>query len=306
MRRAAGVALGFLALAVLVGSGVWENLRDWVHGQKVYQWTLEEIRFDPEPPPWIKSGATGLIAEARREGLGRFEGGSVLDLDKDALERAFKKLVWVEKVIRVQVEYPNQVRIQLRYRKPVARVLLPRPRTARGVTYYVDEHAVILPNRDLEVSAVPDLLDLHDLVEPYDGNPGRIWQRPTPSGDAGEPDALTIAAASLAGFLLDQHEREGWPLTVSGQPFRLDLIAHPPVPTPEPKLYVRAENGTWIFWNDPPGAETPDQPTAEEKWNLLRDWVERNDPQPLHEEDRLFFSRQGVRWKRFQAEGSSD
>ncbi|CAN5866897.1 hypothetical protein BH23PLA1_BH23PLA1_09390 [soil metagenome] len=303
MRRAAGVAAVVLALAALIGSGALGNLRDWVHGQPDYVWTLEDLQLDPEPPPWIRSGAAGLIKGARREGLGRFEGGSLLDLDPAAVERAFKKLAWVDEVITVQRSYPNRVRVQLRYRRPVARINSPQPGPARDITYFVDENAVILPNGDLDASAVPAWIKLHDPSRPYDGNPGRVWQRPNASQDGGEPDRSTIAAARLAGFLLGKHREQGWPANEAGQPLRMILIARPPGPYPEPKLYVLTDVGTWIFWNEPPGEEAPGRPTAEQKWETLRDWLGRNDPTPQHKEDRLYFSRQGVRWDRHQPRG---
>jgi hypothetical protein len=148
LRRLGPWVLGLLLVLALLVLGALRPFREWVHSQPVYHWTLDDVEFDPEPPPWIRGGRAGLLAQVRGN-LERFEGTSVLDLDLEAVTRAFKHLVWVERVRQVRRTPPNRLVVTLEYRTPVAsaRFEARSPSTTRPVPrgFVFDPSAILLP-----------------------------------------------------------------------------------------------------------------------------------------------------------------
>ena len=134
------------------------------------------------------------------------------------------------------------------------------------------------------------------------------------------PNRVAEAAAGLAAFLIGAVDRDGWPTTPSGEVLRFDVIQ--PLsraeilkgggPGPDEnvddhvrkvqarELYLRCKLPTaravaagpddeeaagrllYILWRSAPGRERPDEPTAAEKWTMLRNWVAKGGAdQPL-------------------------
>ncbi len=303
--HAALVAVVVLGLSLLVVSGMTGKVRAWVHDRPEYHWSAAEIVLDPEPPSWLRSKERGLLA-ALAEPLRGFEKGSVLDLDLGVVERAFKNLYWVERVRGIQRFYPNRVVVSLDYRRPVAIAPLdlsdqdanPSPRDL----LVIDGTGIILDrlpeNSDLGRAFSKDLIVLSGLETPPDFAIGHPWPRSDLPEDPSRPDPVAEAAARLARFLVEQAEASGWPETRSGQfiPFRR---IHP-YQGDSRKLYInhKLPNGQvlWVVWDAAPGSEGSSEPSALEKWEMLRNWIASGGIDRPLEPGALGFTSRGPVW----------
>jgi len=302
--RAAIAAAVVLAGVAFASLGLIERGRSWVHGQPVYTWTPEAITLEPPPPSWFHPGGEGLIARAR-PALERFEGGSALDLDLEAVRRAFEQLPWVAAVERVRRSYPNRIAVELVYRRPVGQPRFPgssasggsnTPTSWKEASFFVDDQGVILP-RDAAIddAKLPRLIQLYGLEPPADTTPGAVWTT-KPADDPDSPaqvDPQAREACRLAGFLRDRSEVEGWP-EFRGEPFRIDGLW-----VGDDALFLihlTAENRQInLLWGSFQIPRPPREPPDARKWALLKDWVGFGGPdQPVSgrgfwaiEEDRI-------------------
>lgn len=301
-RAALASSLAVLALLSLHLAGVPGQITRWVHARPIYTWSTDSVSLTPPAPAWIKSRDEGLIHQAGAS-LSRFGGQSALDLDLSAVARAYKKLVWVEGVEQVERSYPNKVKVALQYRRPVAfaeYLAGPPGPGQRKVRYYTDRSAVLLPDEDLDPQALPPLLQVVGLGPPADANPGSAWVEHI-EGRAltrsSTPDARPEAAARLAAFLVEKLQSEGWPSTSDGQPWPILAISLKRLPAD--RLHLLAQDGSWILWGVAPGLESPGQPSAEEKWRLLRECISRSGPRAAHEQRilNLTESRVSAQWR---------
>lgn len=280
--HAAMVAVVVLGLSLLVVSGLPGRVRAWVHDRPEYDWSVAQIALDPAPPSWLRVGERGVLS-AVAEQLQGFDPGSVLDLDLGAVERAFKNVFWVERVRGIERSYPNRVIVSLDYRRPVAIAPLDpsaaETNPSRRDYLVVDSTGLILDrlpvNSDLGRSFASELVMLSGLKVPQDVTIGQPWPRSDSSESVSRSDPAAEAAARLARFLLDRSAEEGWPETRSGQmiPFRR---IHPYQGDPR-KLYInhKLPDGQvlWVVWDSAPGSEGSSEPSANEKWDMLRNWI---------------------------------
>ncbi|MEW4567111.1 hypothetical protein AB1L88_04520 [Tautonia sp. JC769] len=303
--HAALVAVAVLGLSLLVVSGLPGRVRAWVHDRPEYDWAIAQISLDPEPPSWLRSGKRGVLS-AVAEPLRAFDQGSVLDLDLGAVERAFKNVYWVERVRGIQRSYPNGVSVAVDYRRPVAIAPIDPPDAAghpAGRDYLViDRTGLILDrvpvNSDSGRTFSTELVVLSGLSVPQTITIGQPWPRPDPSDQLVQSDRAAEAAARLARFLLDQADRDGWPETRSGQtiPFRR---IHPFQGDPR-KLYIYHQFADgrvlWVVWDAAPGAEGSGEPTAIEKWEMLRNWISSGGIDRPLDQGALGFTTRGPVW----------
>lgn len=148
------------------------------------------------------------------------------------LRSAFAAHPWVEKVERVALVPPRQVRVWLVFRTPVLVVL------HAGRTRTVDAAGVVLP----ATAPQAGLPEFHARAAPA-GAAGTVWD-----------DADVLAAARTAGFLHAQQGQLGltrWRASDDG-------------------LEAETATGVRVLWGRPPGAELAGEPTAAEKLERLR------------------------------------
>ena len=170
----------------------------------------------------------------------------------------------------MRVAYPPLgLTVQLAYRRPVALV-----ETTTGEKYLVDGSGVILPQDDLDTD-VATFVKQHGLIgikgdgilRPARSEAGRRWKSMAGVHDAAPVNSRIPAAARLAGFLLEKAR------TIDKE--RQPEPEYPLINPMDPKgrgLFLKNAESTYILWGDAPGEENPGNPTAEEKWERLREW----------------------------------
>jgi hypothetical protein len=266
----------------------YQALRSWLHAQTSFKVEFSAIELDPPPPPWIKSGRVGLLERVRSQS-GQPETFSLLDLDMEELKRAFAlHSPWVKRVTRIERSPAggkrSAVRVSLDYREPVA-AAQPLAKNLRPIV--VDEDGAVLPAEDLDLAAAGRLIVILALA------PDRYWGGPDASEELLEPDPRVLRAARLAGFL-KRHQNRKSALTGALPAWSIVAID----PTYLPGLVAQTHDSTQVVWGEPPGAEDPGSPTAEQKWNFLSDWYERGSPPQVKWPDFLVFTRRGVQVRR--------
>jgi hypothetical protein len=248
----------------------------WLHRQPQYQLPFREIHLEPEPPAWFRGSKKGFLEGVRRESR---ESAAIplLDLGPAQLAGDFKNYPWVEDV---KVRYvPGAIYVRLHYRQPVAYVQL-----GDAVQMIVDENGTILPDKDVDetCSEVKSLVKItgDGLLPPADPRPGVTWKSPE-----GENDPRILAAAKLAGFL-----RKDPRLPEAQQRPALHVIEIIVSQFDRRGLFVMNAEAAVIWWKRAPGEEAPGEPSAAEKWAILRKWAEAQEQLSLPKGDFWAFS----------------
>ncbi len=193
---------------------------------------------------------------------------SLLALDLERLRRDFSRNPWVSQTTKVVASFPNKVRIELQYREPTAFA------TVKGKAIYLDSEGFVLPTNELVLNRAGVLFAIEVKDVPNGLRPGFPWGLPElPNGET-EPDKRVRAAAQLAGFL--KHAGVNSP----AQAASLHVVAiHPEHPR---GLFVQLSKQVMVLWGEAPGQEPKGRPSAMEKWEILRDWVEHGGPASLN------------------------
>lgn len=282
------LAAGLAALVlIVVGVLGWLGTRaavSWLNNQDDRICRFADIELDPPPKPWMKSGSRWLL-ERVQDRFGGDDALPVLSVDLDRLRDAFRVCPWVEDVQAIERKFPNRLIVHLRYREPVAFIRL------NAATVYLDKDGVVLPEDDVD----PNQGALLRLVflEPLDAVPGLPLQaRLTIAGSSEEPlPAQRIQeAARLAQFLKPRRD----PSSPAAARFVIQHLA----PLGSRRLCLYIGEGIWVNWGETPGSEPAGTPTAEEKWVMLEDWVDRHGVAPLDPVNApqrwLYFTKSGV------------
>jgi hypothetical protein len=199
----------------------------------------DAITLGEQPP----MPAADFLREVRA--IGRF--GETLDLSDqpgvfEQLYQAFARHEWVERVQHVGLTAPRQVRVDLAFRTPVARV------RRGGQWHLVDRHGkLLLP---LHPDQGKDLVQLTG------------WEdRPTLDAPAA---AWLAEAAALAAQL--RKDLDTWNIA------SIELVRLRTLGLVE--LCLRTRGGTCVFWKTLEGA-TKEEPGFDEKVSRLRTYQER-------------------------------
>jgi hypothetical protein len=293
--RAGVIVLGALVLA----SGFFWAKRaslDWLADQPQYQVPFDQIQLvdasgqPNQPPGWYHGGARVFLENVRiasREP----EAVSVLQLTADRLSQVFKNYAWVEDVIRVHYG-PGSIRVELRYRQPVAWVQL-----RGGDQKMVDHEGTILPAKDIDVAALGRVIkilgDLNDggLAPPSDDRDGVKWKCRAGAPTVEEVDTRILAAARLAGFLTREEQARDAEKSAA-----LNIVGIVVTDFQRRGLFVKNNEDAAILWGYAPESKRPDTPSTDEKWAMLRRWAETTEARRLVAEDYWEFSRNGVRF----------
>lgn len=241
--RLARILVGSVVAVAVAGSIATGGYFMWRYGaprlrqRPEYHVAVDAIEITP-PPPWIKSN---LHEEVRK--LAGLPDSLVL-LDSDVLEQtaqAFALHPWVAKVVRASKSYPATLRLELRYREPVAMI------DVSDGLFPVDVEGVLLPSEAFSA-------DQAKIYPRVDGIRSR------PAGTAGMPwgDPLVTGAAKIA-VALQRH----W------QALHLDSIEvgkwNVVGNTDAELFYLLSKGGTRIVWGRPPGTDHPGEISADEK-----------------------------------------
>ncbi len=278
---AALVSAGLLVLLVLLFSNGLESARAWLHRQPQYRVPFRAIRLDPPPPPWLRGGAPVFLDRIREAASRDSDSFSVLELSPRELKRIFGLDCWVEKVVRVEVSYPNQVEVRLAYRTPVA-----VPRFSPSLGFLLDRQGSILPAKDVDQEVLEPLIPIDGLDPPVDPHAGEVWK----TGDAARgqlhEDGRAVKAAILADFLrAARHDATH----STGTPQILCIFA-----MKEEEFFVKCGEDIWVHWNHAPGDEEPGHATAKTKWSLLGEWFQKHEARALPRGHFLDFSKNEI------------
>lgn len=269
-RLSTAVGAGLFALVVL-GYGAWyvvTRATDWLARQGTYRIAFREIVLNPPPPAWYRGGAPAFLDRVRARAA-ESESIGILDADLGRIETAFKHCPWVRNVSRVRRVYPPQIVVNLEYYTPVA---------GKG-EWLIDRDGHVLPAEDVDRRAL-DVLLVEYLGPPYDPKAGR-WHLYDEGRQGARDELRAKAAGRLAAFLLSPDARRE-----SGLPPSVRAIL---VGDDERQLFVQFEPVTRVKWGSAPGNEAPDEPSAREKWQIVRNWF-RDHPEPIARGDFLVIS----------------
>lgn len=283
------VSVGLVCLIVVavVGSRLVRGVVQHVHADPGYRVSYREIVLDPPPPAWFRGGAIAFL-----DRVWACPGGprdfSTLDLDTSRLALVFRRCAWVEKVERVEVAHPRRVAVRLDYRTPVAVA-----RGPDGTEAWIDRHGVLLPPDDIDREAVAPVVGLHGYPLPADPRFGEVWNRADSAAGVDRPDPQVVEAAALAGFL-----QERLPTLGRGRPHRPSAVV---LRFREAGQYLQItwgdvrDNSLLIFWDHDELADASVRDlTDDQKWAMVRDWVDRAPTAARAGPTLLRFTRQGL------------
>ena len=286
------VALPRLAIAVVLASclillvsfvaaKLIGTVTGWVASRPEYQFRFSEIELVPPPHPWVLGGRLRILGDVRVEAH-HGETISILDFNREALEKDFKRCAWIKGVVQITREY-GHLSVHLAYRKPVAVVALPIEKGLSNV-YLIDEEGAILPPDDIDwvvkgphqflVRGMADpLIEIRNVGATAPTRFGVPWkQAGTADSPGGEPNLMVLHAAKLAEFLRSK-QRPDSPKS------KLPTFTQIYVPDEPNDIFFLADSEkNWVQWGKAPGDEKPGELSAEERWTMLSDWVDRNGP----------------------------
>lgn len=295
------VGLGMGAVLVtavgVVGARLTRVAMSWLSRQPLYLLPFEKIELDPPPPPWIASGAAGLLATVRDRSEWRANGSiRILDFDPRALADAFRRgSPWVRDVLAIgPARYPNHLPVHLEYREPVLEYFLGTSLTDRSIV--LDADGVVLDSADLlrdRAEPLARFRDLRPLTGPLIERPGRVLAI---EGSQRNADQVPIAASAcrLAGFLKARRALAG-----SGTIASRLLVTF--LHEDDNGLWVQTIEKAMILWEPAREFDTPGRPmTLEDKWAALDAWLDGHrlaaiqTPNFLHFERGQVVIRQGI------------
>jgi len=249
----AAILLG--AVLIAGGSSLTNSIVAWLKKRPEYAFTLDQVRFEPAPPGWLKGGRERLLDSLRPFAKSK---GSTLDLDLGEVFTRMATSPWVRRVERVELGHPNVIRVVLTYRDPVTKVN--RPRQLHPVV--LDADGVVLPD-DLDFEAIGPMITLEIKKPPADLQGGLAW----PKSENGDK---ILEFARLAEFLAAHSRKQPEVLP------RLDQISL----YPEQKgVWIELGPKNWLLWGA--SMDSPDEPPLEEKWEVLRVHVAKSGPLKL-------------------------
>jgi hypothetical protein len=259
----AALCIGLTGLIYLGSLGQRAAL-GWLAAQPDYQVRFRDIRLVPGPPKWYR-GTTEEFLESIRRSAGETEMLPLLNPEKQRVKFSFERSPWIEQVDRV-VYLPRGIRVELRYRTPVALVEISRSHSV----YVLDENARILPLEDVDHGELLRLGALiwisgEGLLEPSDTRPGQLWKPGPGIHDLTDGNHRIPDAASLASFLVRKNQSLG----PSHSP-ALEIRWIVPMDKEHRGLFLwDAERHYPILW----GNMTDEEPiSAEERWEMLLAW----------------------------------
>ena len=213
---------------------------------KLYGVEPTQIHVTP-PPTFVRSDVVKTVYhDTAMEGL------SLLDKQATAkIASAFSTHPWVRRVNSVRKLPGGKIDVRLDYRQPVAMVpVVSQHDEVKGDGFFVvDGEGVLLPTS--EFSSAETQRFVHIVVP-------NVY----PNGNAGSSfgDHRVTAAARLAEVIAPfLNETKITSINVLGDPRASTL----------PQLELRTSTGKTKFWGNPPGLESPGEPTAAMKLEAL-------------------------------------
>jgi hypothetical protein len=250
-----------LTLIGYLGTQALRSMIRWLHQQPQYQVRFLDIRLQDEPPAWFRGGAQAFLRQVR-DNVKESEVLPVMDLETERIDRAFRRFPWVDDVTRVEYP-PHGITVHLVYKQPVAMIPF-----APGQHVILDRKATVLPEEDIDARNLGPLIKIDPkLLEPAsDNQPGLAWKSSAPGAEGPRLERCVLGAATLAGFFQEpERVREA----ASVPALRVLAI----VATDRRGFFVQNAEGAMIYWGEAPGSEASGNPSAQEKWEVLKKWA---------------------------------
>lgn len=166
------VAVGVISFIVLL---VHKEVYSFMMGQKAYKVDLSPLQRGLAPS-WAGGvpSANGEVVLPTKALLAKALPSKASAFDDDLIARVgetIRQNPWVKEVINVRIEYPNSVRVRLKFREPVIAVL-------KGRKYYlVDDEMVRLPGVYDKIPTVASGCPLRALgVASFVPGEGERWE----------------------------------------------------------------------------------------------------------------------------------
>jgi hypothetical protein len=254
---------GLVLLAGVVYLSAWtaRHSAGWLAQQPEFQLPFDRIELVPAPPRWYLHGSEAFLDDVRKTSH-EPDHISLLEVAPEDLTTAFRKYPWVNEVTRVAYA-PGHIRVELRYRQPVAWVQL-----RNGRQFMVDDEGCMLPTENIDVEAlgrVPKIIG--EIEPPVATQYGEKWKSRSEPGGRDEVDERIQAAARLAGFLMQVPQRADADRSSALRITQIIVTAFE-----KRGLFVFNAEGAIILWGDAPSGTRSGVPTADEKWAILRHW----------------------------------
>ena len=307
-RLLVGLVLAGLIFWAIFEAGVWikGSVGQWVASRPEHQILFSEIELIPQPPPYIRSGASGILANVRAEAK-YGETVPILDTDLEALRVALSRNPWIEDAESVRTSY-RHLAIQVVYRKPLALVISDNPKDPPAV---IDHNGVELPSRPFELewaereprpraAGCPNpLFEIRKLGKGEPNRVGYTWKTTDPNIDADR----VVQAAQIAEFL-DGHRSEKTSKGRQTPEFSRIYYHH------EGKVigfFLQDADFNFLFWDSAPGREAINEPAATEKWAMLTRHLDALGSLGLknNAEEFLLFNSSKAFVKRFKTTGAA-
>lgn len=289
-----------------VGTWVKSSVGRWVASRPEHQIFFSDIELIPQPPPYIRSGTSVILANVRAEAK-YGETVPILDTDLEALRVALSRNPWIEEAESVRTSY-RHLAIQVVYRKPLALVISDSPKDQPAV---IDRNGVELPSRPFELEWAERELrprgagcpnPLFEIRKLGKGEPNRVgytWETSDPNIDADR----VVQAAQIAEFL-DGHRSEKTPKGRQMPDFQRIYYHH------EGKVigfFLQDADFNFVFWDSAPGREAINEPAATEKWAMLMRHLDAQGSLGLNNnaQEFLLFNSSKAFVKRFKATGAA-
>lgn len=176
--------------------------------------------------------------------------------DKDLIPKVlahYQKNPWVEKVELIEKRLPNDLRVRLKLRKPVAAVLRERW-DHRQIYYLVDKHTVRLPGQYRSIPELATPLPIIVGIKNLPPDPGHKWP------DKGLQSAVAVAE------ILDKYK-----IYAELDIARIDVTNTNSHPDPRhSEIIIWTRNKVPIQWGRPPQTENYGELPVEEKIKNLK------------------------------------
>lgn len=241
------VALLFVAtpLGLLAAYQQWGGL---VLGDAKYRITAESLEVSPPQPTWIYGN---VKAEVIRDGSLEERSALESSLTPQMID-AFELHPWVESVVSLRKEYPNSIRVQLSYRRPVAMVEVFDEK--RWISP-VDRFGYVLPTDGFQhnLDSPDHYLRIYVGQQLAPAVAGTLW-----------PDVRIRDASALAGVLAAAREPLGL-YRIVALPAAEEFRA--------PQFALATRQRAVVIWGSGPGEEEKGESNASDKLAALQAFV---------------------------------
>ncbi len=260
------ISLGMLITAGFLAYFAWQASSSSVSHSARYQITTSSISLNQQPE-WLRADVklealsrSGLLTNPTNGSLGVSILDPVNQLE-DRVVTAFEFHPWVLKVTSVVKSPPNQLNVEVEYRKPLG-VLATTSNQVDQIPYFpISEDGVLLPQNDLspkDLGLLPRI-DIRQFQQAASSSPPQVGQRWTEPRVAGAIDIISHLGSRWQSFALLDIRPSVVPEIRGNQRYYV--------------YEIRSNSGTRIVWGAAPGNAPTDEHSFETKLDRLENYI---------------------------------